>query len=71
MSEINEICKTCPHFEKETNIEGSKGVCGEALSLAHWQDAKNWVRDGDTKCEWKDMTHKECMDSYWGRGSAR
>jgi len=66
MKEINEICKDCNHLEKIEAIEGISPLCGFALSLAHWQDAKKWPRNDFKSCPIKDLNYKEANDYYFG-----
>ena len=64
---LNKNCEDCPHLDKHINIEGISPLCGIALSLAHWQDSKNWCRDGFKNCPYKDLNYSETMNHYFGR----
>ncbi len=64
---LNEFCKDCPHLDKHTNIEGVSPLCGVALGLAHWQDAKNWPYIEDDNCEYKSLSDYESQKLYLGR----
>ena len=63
--EINPNCKDCNHLDKNAEIEGVKQLCGFALSLAHWQDAKRWPRDKQKTCPIKNLTQKEANEYYF------
>ena len=63
--EINEICKDCNHLDTITEMEGVSPLCGFALSLAHWQDAKRWPRNDFKSCPIKGLTRIEANKYYF------
>ena len=67
MKKINENCKDCNHLDIHTEIEGVKNLCGFALSIGHWQDAKRWPR-GEGDCPLKGLIAKEANKYYFGDG---
>ncbi len=69
-NKINENCKDCNHLETIEEIEGVSPLCGFALSLAHWQDSKNWPRDGFKSCPIKGLDYKEANDYYFNNKRA-
>ena len=64
---MNKNCEDCPHLDKHINIDDISPLCGIALSLGHWQDSKNWCRDGFKICPYKNLNCSESMNYYFGR----
>lgn len=69
--EINEDCKDCNHLDVHTKLAGQKDntpLCGFALGLAHWSDAKNWIFAKDDSCPFKGLTQYEAEVLYFNKG---